>query len=85
MRAYTTREVADLLGMRARGGNVPVRGVDPDHRGAQPRHRLADQAAAAADVEHPQAGQRGGRKPVTAEMAGEPVTDELEPGGVELV
>ena len=47
-----------LAGMQRRDSDVARRRIDAGHLGAQPGHRLAEQAAAAADVEQAEALQR---------------------------
>ena len=57
--------------MRARDGDRGRRGIEADDFRAEARQRLRQQAAAAADVEHPQAGERRAGAARTAEMAGD--------------
>ena len=45
--------------MLARGVETGLREIDPEHRGTASGERLAQQAAAAADVEHARARKRG--------------------------
>ena len=53
--------------------------VDPGDTEAQSRHRLAQQAAAATDVEQPQASEGPPRGVVSSEAGERPVADEGQP------
>ena len=65
--------------------DVAFAGVDAGDRGAQPRHRLAQQAAAAADIEHRQTLQRRARQRVALPMDGGAVADITQPQRVQAV
>ncbi len=65
--------------------DIAFRRVSPQHAGAQPGHRLGHQAAAAADIQQPQARKRRIRRDVAAEMGGDPVADETQSHGIEFV
>ena len=69
-------------GMPERDGDVALGGVDAGHRGAEPRHRLAEQAAAAADIEHRQA-LEGTGKSIAPPMLGGTIADVGEPHRVQ--
>ena len=61
--------------MALRHRDVAFRRVGADHRRAEPRQRLGQDAAAAADIENPQAGETVETARITAEMRGGAVAD----------
>ena len=61
------------------------RKIDPGDRSAEAGKRLAQEAAAAADVDHRQAGQRPLRQGIAPEVGADAVADIAEPDRVELV
>ena len=64
--------------MQAGGRDVALGGIDAGDLRAEPRHRLAEQPAAAADIEHRQALQRAARQGVALPVGGGAVADEAE-------
>ena len=78
--------------MRLGNGDVPRRGVDPDHVGAHPRQSLAENPSAAPDVQETETREGtmgraggvvgGGSALASSEMANEDVADELASHGV---
>ena len=78
--------------MRLGNGDVPRRGVDPDHVGAHPRQSLAENPSAAPDVQETETREGtmgraggvvgGGSAFASSEMANEDVADELASHGV---
>ena len=60
-------------------------GIGADDLGAEPRHRLAQQAAAAADVEEAQPLERPRRVRIAAETRGDLVADIGQAHRIELV
>ena len=60
-------------------------GSTPTTRRAEPRQRFAKNAAAAADIEHPQAGEAVEPHRIAVEMRGSTVADVSEPHRIELV
>ena len=76
---------ARLLGVQPGHGDVARGGVGTDHRRAQPRHRLAQQPAAAADVEQAQALERRPGREIAVELRRDLLGDVAQPAGVEHV
>ena len=60
-------------------------GIDPGDRRAQPGHRLADQAAAASEVDNAQAVERPAARRVQAEVSADRVANQAEPRRVQPV
>ena len=69
------------------GRRLDARGreVDPGHRGAQARERLAQQAAAAADVERGKPRKRLRRQGIAPEVRADAIAHVAEAGRIELV
>src|SRR5690606_39497549 len=71
--------------MKLRHLNVGLGGISAHHFGPETRHRLAQKAAAAPDIEYPQALERFGRARITPEPGRDVVADIGEANGIELV
>src|SRR5262245_51663361 len=72
-------------GVQLRRRDIGLRGIGAHDGGAEPRQRLAQNAAAAADVEHAELGERIEPLVVTPEMPARRLFDEAEPHRIELV
>ena len=74
-----------LRGVSLRHRDVALRRIGADDRRAEPRQRLAENAAAAADIEDAQAGKAVEPLRIAVEMRGGAVADVSEPDRIELV
>ena len=83
-RAVVDRKVA-LLGVQPRDLDVGRRRIDADDLRAEPRHRLAQNPAAAADVEQAKPGERFSRLRIAREVLDDDIADVAEPHRIELV
>ncbi len=74
---------SDLVCMHRRGLDVLLGRVDAHHGRAEPGHGFAEQSAAAADVEKPQAGKGLALEGIKAKAAADLLLDVLQAHGVE--
>ncbi|MGY4366349.1 hypothetical protein ACVW1A_002414 [Bradyrhizobium sp. LB1.3] len=74
-----------LVGVQLRGGDVADRRIDADDLRTQARQRLAQQAGAAADVEHAQTAEAVQAAQVAFELAAGRIADVAEPQRVDPV
>ena len=75
----------DLGGMRAGRADIALRGVDAGDREAQAAHRLAEQAAAAADIEQGEPLERAAKRAIAAKTMQGLVADEGQSRRVEFM
>ncbi len=71
--------------MAARDGDVVLGGIGADDISAKPRQRLAENAAAAADIENPQPGEAVEPRRIAAEMRGGAIANVGKAHRIELV
>ena len=74
-----------LAGMQPRRRDIGLRRVRADDGGAEPCQRLAQNTAAAADIEHAQTRQRIEPFRISLELPASGLLDETEPHRIELV